>query len=145
MRTPADIAFQNQLQKLRFVTMKHLEERYQLEEPLFTEVAIQLPAKLSRPLSTEGILKVLHEINLTFQQVILSTGKASDITADIQIPLVQLMLIRTRMPNVHSLLRFLDTFIMEDSMNSVLGQTLTLLHGSVVLLTHMTGQKLGLT
>jgi|JI6StandDraft_1071083.scaffolds.fasta_scaffold01224_1 hypothetical protein len=124
--------------------MKHLEDRYQLEEPLFTEVAMLFPNKLLNPQSPEAILSALHELNLIFQQVILSTGKASDITADIQIPLVQLTLIRSQVPNVKSLLRYLDTFAMEETMGSVLGQTLTLLHGSVVLLEHMTGQKLGL-
>jgi hypothetical protein len=125
--------------------MKHLEDKYEAEEELFTELALQAKEKLQRPQSPEGILGVFNEINMMFQQVILSTGKPSDITADIQIPLMQLLLIRNQLPNLHSLLRFIDTFCMEDTMGTILGQTLTLIHGSVVLLEHMTSQKLGIS
>lgn len=124
--------------------MKHLESHYELEEPLFEEIAMELPKKLHRPLSPESVLAIFHELNKTFQQIILTTGKATDITADSQIPLMHLTLIRTQPPNMHSLLRYLDCFSLKDTMNTVLGQTLTLLHGCVVLLEHMTGQKLGL-
>ena len=38
--------------------------------------------------------RTFHEATLIFQNIILITGKASDITADVQIPMMILILIR---------------------------------------------------
>lgn len=89
-------------------------------------------------MSPEGLLKLFNSTTNTFQQVILATGKASDITADIQIPLMQLMLIRCQPQNMHTLLRFVDGFMLEETIGTQLGQTLSLMYGSIVLVEHMT-------
>ena len=60
---------------------------------------------LNDPESAEGILQRLCDISLTFQNVILCTGKASDITADVQIPLMIYIMIKGKIPNMPSLLK----------------------------------------
>jgi len=56
------------------------------------------------------MLKTFHDVTLIFQNVILTTGKASDITADVQIPLMILVLIKSELKNLPTLIRFIDAF-----------------------------------
>ena len=53
--------------------------------------------------SSEGILQKLLNLTLIFQNIILSTGKASDITADIQIPLTLFIMIKAKINNLYTL------------------------------------------
>lgn len=42
-------------------------------------------------------------------------------------------------------MRFIDTFYMQETMNTVLGQTMTVILSSLVLLKDMNGERLGIS
>lgn len=56
------------------------------------------------------MLKTFHDVTIVFQNVILITGKASDITADVQIPLMILVLIKSELKNLPTLIQFIEAF-----------------------------------
>lgn len=90
-------------------------------------MALPLLEKIKVPQAPHELLKIFYEVTLIFQNIILTTGKASDITADVQIPLMILILIKSRLPNLSSVLNFIEKFANDDINSSVLGQTLTLM------------------
>jgi len=71
---------------------------------------------------------------MVFQNLILITGKASDITADVQIPMMILILIKSEITNLSSLIKFMEKFCSDDIHSSVLGQTLTLINSVAYLI-----------
>jgi len=53
------------------------------------------------------MLGVFHSMVIAFQNVILITGNANDITADVQIPMMMVALIKSQIPNLDTLLNFM--------------------------------------
>lgn len=102
-------------------------------------------AKLKIPQSATELLKIFHEATLIFQNIILITGKASDITADVQIPMMILILTQSEIRNLASLMRFIDKFASDDINSSVLGQTLTLIKSVTYLIEEMNAKQLNLS
>ncbi len=56
------------------------------------------------------MLRVFHRVTLVFQNIILTTGSPSDITADVQIPMMLLVILRVQMTNLISVLDFAEKF-----------------------------------
>jgi hypothetical protein len=56
------------------------------------------------------VLRVFHRVTLVFQNIILTTGSPSDITADVQIPMMLLVILRVQMTNLISVLDFAEKF-----------------------------------
>jgi hypothetical protein len=91
-------------------------------------------SKLSKPCCPDSIIKVFLELTLIFQNVILITGSATDITADVQIPMMLVSIIRSKIKNLITLLDFIEKFCADDIHSSVLGQTFTLMNSVVYLI-----------
>jgi hypothetical protein len=70
---------------------------------------------------------VFSEATLTFHNIILITGKASDITADIEILIMMFVLVKSQIRNLWSIIKFIESFSTSDIQSSALGQTLTLI------------------
>lgn len=90
------------------------------------------------------MLQVFNEVTTVFQNIILITGKASDITADVQIPMMMLILIKSDIDNLASLIRYIEKFCGDDIHSSVLGQTLTLINSIAYLIEEMGAKQLNL-
>jgi hypothetical protein len=58
---------------------------------------------------------------------------------------MQFLILKSRIPNLASIMRFIDTFYMQETMNTVLGQTMTVILSSLVLLKDMNGERLGIS
>lgn len=101
--------------------------------------------QLYRPLCPDRILKIFYEITLIFQNVILTTGSGTDITADIQIPLMLITIIRCKVRNITTLIDFVEKFCPDDINSTVLGQTLTLLKSAIYLIEEMDNKKLSIS
>jgi hypothetical protein len=71
-------------------------------------------SKLSKPCCPDSIIKVFLELTLIFQNVILITGSATDITADVQIPMMLVSIIRSKIKNLITLLDFIEKFCADD-------------------------------
>lgn len=84
-------------------------------------------------------------MTLVFQNVIQTTGTGIDITADIQIPLMIITMIRCKVRNITTLVEFVDKFCPDDINSSVLGQTLILLKSVVYLIGEMDNKKLNMS
>lgn len=90
--------------------------------------------RLNKPCSPDRILKIFHDITLVIQNVIMITGSASDITADVQIPMMLMVVIRCKVKNLPTLVNFIEKFCTDDINSSVLGQTLTLIKSVMYLI-----------
>ena len=97
--------------------------------------------QLSKSQSADELLKVFHEIVTVFQNIILINGKASDITADVQIPMMIYILTKSKLKNLSSILNFIEKFSSEDIHSSVMGQTLTLMSSVKYLLLNFNAQQ----
>ena len=119
--------------------------QYQDEEELILKESEKLLLELYKPCSPDRILKIFYEITLVFQNVILITGSATDVNADIQIPMMLVVIIRAKVKNLVTLIDFVEKFCAEDIYSSVLGQTLTLLKSVIYLIEELDHKKLGIT
>lgn len=55
-------------------------------------------------MSPDKMIECFNEVTLVFQNVITCVGKASDITSDVQIPLMELVLVKSMIPNLNTIL-----------------------------------------
>jgi hypothetical protein len=83
---------------------------YEAEIEIIISESQKFINQLYRPLCPDKILKAFYDITLVFQNVILTTGSATDITADIQIPLMLLTIIRCKVRNITTLVDFIEKF-----------------------------------
>jgi hypothetical protein len=60
--------------------------------------------------SADTLLKRFHEITMIFQNVIITTGKPSDVNADSQLDLMLFVLIKSQLPNLPSIISFIEHF-----------------------------------
>lgn len=118
---------------------------YSEEEELLVGEALELLAELNMPNCADKLLRILQEVTLVFQNIVLTTGKASDITADLQIPLMMLVVIRSGINNLVSIVEFIEQFCCEDISSSVLGQTLTLVKSAIFLICTLDAHKLNIS
>lgn len=77
-------------------------------------------------MSPDKMTECLYEVTLVFQNVITCVGKASDITSDVQIPLMELVLTKSMIPNLDTILTFIKTFSHNDSGSNKYGMVLAL-------------------
>jgi hypothetical protein len=56
-----------------------------------------------------------------------------------------MILIRAKLKNLDSLLKFIESFLISDSMITILGQTMTLIKSAAMLLENLNGSKLGIS
>jgi hypothetical protein len=80
-----------------------------------------------------------------FQNVITCVGKASDITSDVQIPLMELVLVKSMIPNLNSILEFIKIFSHNDSGSNKYGMILALVESICYLIENMDAQHLGIS
>ena len=73
------------------------------------------------------------------------TGSASDITADLQIPMMLVIIVRCKIKNLPTLLDFVEKFCSDDINSSVLGQTLTLIKSIMYLIEELDHKKLNIS
>ena len=72
------------------------------------------------------------------------TGSPTDITADVEIPLMLITLIKGKIRNLATLLSFIEHFCADDIHSSALGQTFTLVKSAVVLIGELDQSKLSI-
>lgn len=103
-------------------------------------------AQLNRPCSPDRILKIFFEITLIFVNVVMIAGKkGGDVTSDVQIPMMFIVVLRSKLKNLNTLVDFIEKFSTEDIHTSVFAHTLTLLKGVVCLIEELDHKKLGMT
>lgn len=61
---------------------------------------------MHKPNSPEGLMRLFHDVTLVFQNVVLIKGKASDVNADLQIPLMIFVILHSDVNNLHSIMSF---------------------------------------
>lgn len=102
-----DLTIFKQMEKHAFITPEMLDlHNYEAEIEIVVSESQKFLDQLVRPLCPDKILKIFYEITIVFQNVILTTGSATDITADIQIPLMLITIIRCKVRNMATLLDF---------------------------------------
>ena len=89
---------------------------------------------LNEPHSADELLKIFNDVTVAFQNIILTTGRASDITADLQIPMMIFIMIKSKAKNLHSIIQFIEKFSSEDITSTIMGQTLTLVKSTSMLI-----------
>lgn len=141
-----DLTIFKQMEKHAFITPEMLDLlNYEAEIEIVVSESQKFIDQLARPLCPDKVLKIFYEITIVFQNVILTTGSATDITADIQIPLMLITIIRCKVRNMATLLDFVEKFCPDDIYSTVLGQTLTLLKSVIYLIEEMDSKKLNIS
>lgn len=141
-----DLSIFKQMEKHAFVTPEMLDlHAYDAEVQIVVSESQKYIDQLARPLCPDSVLRVFYQVTLVFQNVILTTGSATDITADVQIPLMLLTIIRCKVRNLATLLEFVEKFCPDEIYSTVLGQTLTLLKSVVYLIEEMDSKKLNIS
>jgi hypothetical protein len=70
----------------------------------------RLLAGLKKPTCPDGMLRIFQEVTRVFHHVIMMTGKGEDITADVQIPLMLLVLLKSDIKNLLTVTHFIEKF-----------------------------------
>ena len=81
---------------------------------------------------------------MVFHNIIVSTGKASDITADLQIPMMIFIFVKSKIKNLQSMISFIENFCSEEINSNILGQTLTLIKSVSYLVESMNAKNLNI-
>lgn len=106
-----DSVLYSKMKKHEFVTFKMFDLTAFLdEEELIIELCLERLKRLSEPSSADGLLSIFHETINIFQNIILINGKAGDITADVQIPMMLCIVIRSRVRNLYTIMDFIEMF-----------------------------------
>jgi hypothetical protein len=91
------------------------------------------------------MLKIFNEITFVFQNVISINGKGSDVTADVQIPLMLVTIIRSKVRNLVTLIDFVEKFCSTDIHSSAQAQTFSCLQGVAFFIQQLDQTKLNIS
>lgn len=89
IQTEKDKKLYNSMKRHRFLNLRMLAlQQYIDEEEIILDLSLEILEKLKHPMSPDRMIECFNEVTLVFQNVITCVGKASDITSDVQIPLM---------------------------------------------------------